>query len=81
MGNIEKTEKEGKRIRLQLDFDSNGMERVESLKKKLDAKTNADVVRTAIRLLECFVEQVGDGGKVYFVDSSGTNQRQVQIII
>ena len=73
--------KEDKRIRLQLDFTEDGLNRIDKLRSALNAKSNAEVVRTAVRLLEWFIAHEKAGDKVYVVDSDNKTQRQVELII
>jgi hypothetical protein len=73
--------KEDKRIRLQLDFTEDGLSRIEKLRSELNAKSNADVVRTAVRLLEWFIAHDKAGNKLFVVDPDNNTQRQVELII
>ena len=73
--------KEDKRIRLQLDFTEDGLNRIDQLRTALNAKSNAEVVRTAVRLLEWFVSHDKAGNKIFVVDPETNTQRQVELII
>lgn len=44
--------------RIQFDFTTESMKRLEDLKEKTDATTKAEVVRNALKLYEWFVNQI-----------------------
>ena len=75
----EKEEKPSSRQRLQLDFSSEAYQRLEELRKKADARSNADVVRNAIRLYEWFLEQKrGEFNRIQVSD--GKTVKEIEII-
>jgi hypothetical protein len=46
-------------VRVQFDFSSDALQRLDNLKAKTDAATRAETVRNALRLYEWFVSVVG----------------------
>jgi len=52
-----RTKKELPRQRVQLDFTPEAFERLQEIKEIADVKTNAEVVRNAIRLYDWFLQQ------------------------
>ena len=48
---------ESGRQRVQLDFTPEALERFREIKEMVEAKTNAEVVRNALRLYEWFLKQ------------------------
>ena len=48
---------ESGRQRVQLDFTPEALERLREIKEMAEAKTNAEVVRNALRLYEWFLKQ------------------------
>lgn len=51
------TEAETPRQRVQLDFTPEAFERLQEIKEMAEARTNAEVVRNAIRLYDWFLRQ------------------------
>ena len=49
---------ENTKQRIQFDFTTESMKRLENLKEKTDATTKAEVVRNALKLYEWFVTQI-----------------------
>jgi hypothetical protein len=49
---------ENTKQRIQFDFSSESLRRLEDLKEKTDASTKAEVVRNALKLYEWFVTQI-----------------------
>ena len=67
MNTSRRTRKEAKpveRLRVQLDFSSDAYERLQNLKNMADARTNAEVVRNALRIYEWFLNQRRDHWRV-----------------
>lgn len=58
-------QEESVRRRLQLDFSEKAYKTLTELKEKADVKTNAEVVRNALRLYEWFLDQ--KGAKIHIV--------------
>jgi hypothetical protein len=52
---------EEQRHRVQLDFSAQAYEKLVELRKKSDLKSNAEVVRNALRLYEWFLQQKREG--------------------
>lgn len=55
---------EEKRIRVQMDFDQQGFDELETLKSDLRAGSRADTVRYGLGLLRWAVDQLRSGGKI-----------------
>lgn len=58
---------EAGRQRVQLDFTPEALERLREVKELAGAKTNAEVVRNAIRLYEWFLRQQQENYKLQLV--------------
>jgi hypothetical protein len=52
------TKSDNSKQRIQFDFTTESMQRLEDLKEKTDATTKAEVVRNALKLYEWFVTQI-----------------------
>jgi len=63
------------RQRVQLDFCQDAFDRLEQIKRLADAKTNAEVVRNALRVYEWFLQQKREGFKLRSV--KGDTVREV----
>jgi hypothetical protein len=66
------------RRRLQLDFSEKAYKTLSELKLKADVKTNAEVVRNALRLYEWFLEQKEQKAKIHVV--KGDVAKEVELI-
>ena len=73
-----KTEKELGRHRLQLDFSQEAYERSAQIKEKSEARTNAEVVRNALRLYEWFLDLKRKNAKIHVVE--GDTIKEVEIL-
>jgi preprotein translocase subunit SecF len=63
--------------RVQLDFSKEAYAMLQSLKKASDSKTNAEVVRNALRLYQWFLEKKAAGQEIQLVD--GDDVRPVEL--
>lgn len=70
----EKTE----RARLQLEFTPQALRRLEEIRLKVDARSNAEVVRSALRLYEWFIEQTQANAKILV--AKGDDVREVELL-
>jgi hypothetical protein len=59
--------KESPRHRLQLDFSPEAYSRLLELRRKSEARTNAEVVRNALRLYDWFLEQRNNNFRIQLV--------------
>jgi hypothetical protein len=75
---IEEKADESVRKRLQLDFSDKAYEKLNLLKQKADVKTNAELVRNALRLFEWFLEQKEENAKIHVV--RGNEAKEVELI-
>lgn len=62
-------EKKGKE-RVQLDFSSEALERLDDLKETTGASTRAEVVRQALRLYEWFINETEPNSTIQIIDSN-----------
>jgi hypothetical protein len=67
---------EAPRQRVQLDFSPEAYSRLSALRSKAEARTNAELVRNALRLYEWFLQQKGK--KIHVVD--GDNVKEVELV-
>jgi hypothetical protein len=66
------------RQRVQIEFSPEVSARLKEIKQLSDAKTNADVVRNAIRLFDWFLRQRQNGWQLQLV--KGDTVREVEVI-
>ncbi len=69
---------ESVRRRLQLDFSEKAFNKLNELKDKADVRTNAELVRNALRLYEWFLEQRDEDAKIHVV--KGSEAKEVELI-
>ena len=62
--------RESSRHRLQLDFSPEAFRRLQEIRARADAKTNAEVIRNALRLYEWFLEQKRSGFRIQLVQDN-----------
>lgn len=55
------TPKDGKRFRVALDFSFNAYSRLKAIREKARVKTNAELIRNALRLMEWYLEKQAAG--------------------
>lgn len=67
------------RQRVQLDFTPEALERLRQIKEMADAKTNAEVVRNALRLYEWFLRQKQENYKFQLVKDNMV--KEVEIVL
>jgi hypothetical protein len=70
---------EAGRQRVQLDFTPEALERLREIKEMAEAKTNAEVVRNALRLYEWFLKQRRDNYKLQLVKDNKV--KEVEIVL
>jgi len=58
--------------RVQFDLTPRSMERLNVLKRKMEAASYAEVVKNALRLFEALVEETEAGKQFYVRDENGT---------
>lgn len=63
---------------MQLDFSPEAFDRLQEIKNLADARTNAEVVRNAIRLYEWFLRQKREHFKVQLV--KGDKVKEVELV-
>lgn len=69
---------EGSRQRLQLDFSPEAFARLEEIKRLSDARTNAEVVRNALRVYEWFLRQKKAEYELHLV--KGDTVKEVELV-
>jgi len=67
------------RQRVQLDFTPEALERLREIKEMAEAKTNAEVVRNALRLYEWFLKQKRDNYTLQLVKDNKV--KEVEIVL
>lgn len=68
------TDKDAGRHRLQLDFSQEAYERLAQIKEKSEARTNAEVVRNALRLYEWFLDLKRKNAKIHVVEGDAVKE-------
>ena len=63
-----------KRHRVQLDFSPEAYERLNRIRSRSDAATNAEVVRNALRLYDWFLEQTSKDARFQIVDNGDVKE-------
>lgn len=71
--------KESLRRRLQLDFSPEAYDRLLAVRRKSDARTNAEVVRNALRLYDWFLDQKQNQYRLQLV--KGDTLKEVEIVL
>lgn len=71
------SEREGRR-RVQIDFSPAAYARLDSIRERSDAQSNAETVRNALRLYDWFLRQRDDGYEVRLV--KGDEERAVELL-
>ena len=70
-------EREGRR-RVQIDFSPAAYARLDSIRERSEAQSNAETVRNALRLYDWFLRQRDDGFEVRLV--KGDEERAVELL-
>ncbi len=73
------TRKEPSRHRVQLDFSPKAHAQLEEIRAKAGARTNAELVRSALRLYEYFLDKKKAGVKLQFVE--GDIIKEVELLV
>jgi hypothetical protein len=76
-GTIERGEGQGRR-RVQIDFSPAAYARLDSIRERSDAQSNAETVRNALRLYDWFLRQREEGYEVRLV--KGDEERAVELL-
>jgi hypothetical protein len=76
---LPETQEESSRQRVQLDFTPEALERLRQIKEMAEAKTNAEVVRNALRLYEWFLRQKRENYKFQLVKDNMV--KEVEIVL
>jgi hypothetical protein len=66
------------RQRLQLDFSPEAFDRLQKIREMSDAKTNAEVVRNALRVYEWFLRQRREDYRFHLV--KGNTVKEVELV-
>jgi len=76
-GAAERGESQGRR-RVQIDFSPAAYARLDSIRERSDAQSNAETVRNALRLYDWFLRQREEGYEVRLV--KGDEERAVELL-
>ena len=82
-GELAKTatqQEEIQRHRLQLDFSPEAYSKLQEIRVKSGAKTNAEVVRNALRLYEWYLEQKANDFKIQLFREGDNVLKEVEIL-
>jgi hypothetical protein len=77
IGMTERVEGQGRR-RVQIDFSPAAYARLDSIRERSDAQSNAETVRNALRLYDWFLRQREEGYEVRLV--KGDEERAVELL-
>lgn len=75
---VDNEDREQERKRLQIEFSPDALERLNNLRREADARSNAEVVRNALRLYEWFIHQKNQGARLQVV--KGETVREVELV-
>jgi hypothetical protein len=76
-GAVDRSEGQGRR-RVQIDFSPPAYARLDSIRERSDAQSNAETVRNALRLYDWFLRQREEGYEVRLV--KGDEERAVELL-
>ena len=76
-GAVDRSESQGRR-RVQIDFSPAAYARLDSIRERSDAQSNAETVRNALRLYDWFMRQREEGYEVRLV--KGDEERAVELL-
>ena len=65
------------KIRVQFDFTPTALEQLDSLQRRLNAKSRAEVIRYALRVLQWLLDQLKDSAKIMVESKDGKVQTVV----
>jgi len=68
------------RHRVQLDFSSEAHERLQRLREKAEARTNAELVRNSLRLYEWLLDEKARGFRLALVRDDDDVVREVELL-
>jgi hypothetical protein len=73
------TVKANTKQRLQFDFSTEALKRLETMQERLDAPTKAEVVRNALKLYEWFINQIDADSTIEIQDKDGKTQFRIPL--
>jgi hypothetical protein len=73
----ERDEEAVTRHRVQLDFSPGAYKRLRELREKADARTNADLVRNALRLYEWYLNAKNDNYKINLIKNGEVKEVEI----
>jgi hypothetical protein len=62
------------KIRVQFDFTPAALEQLDTLQQRLHAKSRAEIIRYALRVLQWLLDQLKDGAKIMVESKDGKVQ-------
>lgn len=71
------TDEKRKPVRFQVILSAESVDRLDRLKEALDYTSRADVLRTALRILEVAVDESEKGNQLWVKDRDGSEHRLV----
>lgn len=77
-----KQQKSHEKHRLQLDFSAEAYKRLLRLREEVEASSNAEVIRLALRLLEWVLEQQSEDYQVFVAQGDDMkNVKQIELLV
>ena len=67
--------------RVQFDFSTEALRRLETMQERLDAPTKAEVVRNALKLYEWFLTQIDPNSTIEIQDKDGKAQFRIPVSV
>lgn len=66
--------------RVQVDLPPSSYERLNALKERTEATSNAEVIKAALRVYEAMVERQAAGARIFIADKNGKHQAEYVIL-
>lgn len=73
------TVKTNTKQRVQFDFSTEALKRLETMQELLDAPTKAEVVRNALKIYEWFITQIDPDSTIEIQDKDGKVQFRIPV--
>ena len=65
--------------RVQFDFSTEALKRLETMQERLDAPTKAEVVRNALKVYEWLITQIDPDSTIEILDKDGKSQFRIPL--
>lgn len=69
-----------KTTRVQIELPPSSYERLHALKERTEAASNAEVIKSALRVYEAMVERQAAGARIFITDKDGKAQAEYVIL-